>query len=908
MEYDAFISYNREADRFTAPLLQRLIRRVGKSWRTPSSLRIFRDTTNLRLSPSLEHALIEALKKCDSFILMASPQAAVSPWVRFEVDWWRNNRSQDKFFIVHSGGRILWNKALNDFDSNTDALPEEVRGWYSSEPIWASIAGDGKVRRPKLRDAALTIAAHLYGMEKDQLRDEDRLALRKTRRNWGIAGSLLVIAVAGAVFAGTLAVESRVEAGTQQQIGLSRKLAGASESQLATNLDVANLLAAKAFRTDPNPQTRAALFRAVSASGNMTRYLPFDADVSKLAASADGSAVVAGLKDGRVMRWRLTDRTPEQVLDLDTEIVSVAISGNGDVVAAADKSSARVARKGREPESVTAVRDAEFRAVAVSESGRTAVVTSDKNGAVAAVLTDGASQVDHRLDRTIGYDHVVTSDDEVLFFDSGYGQWARVRVSDWRAVLGADTGFGTANYGQAVSADGRAFSYTNGGDTIWVWQTDRDTSVAEPHLNARAPIAKPGAMALSADASHLAIAEDGAIYVSQVLAPGSTFAEPVKLNGTGRVTYGGLVFLGKDDRKLASASGNRVTLWDLDQVDRIGRSFPIELSPGCNACGPPDVALSHDGAQMMAFDGSGWAGVIGPVARPGEIRQLADLNLDALYGPALWRGSEAVVVVQPQVGGSRVKVPAGFPSQVRAVAAGQRNGEVIAAAMGSERLVVVQSDGGFDLVDVASGDTRTVVPDPSAPVAPKAPDVSAAAASSSLVAVADKASVVVRDASTGAEVGRLAQAGVRYLAFVGDRLLVQLESGELEVWDDRLTGRRNTIAGDAGLFWPPSSNGVLVARARGDNSVTVADLESGSVVLTVPGDPESRVGIGFSGDGKWMLTVAESRDSGPATAVVRDISDENLVRTACTTAGRDLTADEWRALVDASAPDDLRCR
>jgi hypothetical protein len=47
---------------------------------------------------------------------------------------------------------------------------------------------------------------------------------------------------------------------------------------------------------------------------------------------------------------------------------------------------------------------------------------------------------------------------------------------------------------------------------------------------------------------------------------------------------------------------------------------------------------------------------------------------------------------------------------------------------------------------------------------------------------------------------------------------------------------------------------------------------------------------------------------GDGTLTVRDLSEENLVRTACTTAGRDLTPAEWQIFVGGAVPDDLRCR
>ena len=45
--------------------------------------------------PSVWDAIQEALADSEYFLLMASPEAANSPWVRKEVEWWLANRSAD---------------------------------------------------------------------------------------------------------------------------------------------------------------------------------------------------------------------------------------------------------------------------------------------------------------------------------------------------------------------------------------------------------------------------------------------------------------------------------------------------------------------------------------------------------------------------------------------------------------------------------------------------------------------------------------------------------------------------------------------------------------------------------------------------------------------------------------------
>src|SRR6185437_14817060 len=49
-------------------------------------------------------------------------------------------------------------------------------------------------------------------------------------------------------------------------------------------------------------------------------------------------------------------------------------------------------------------------------------------------------------------------------------------------------------------------------------------------------------------------------------------------------------------RRLVSASGNAVALWDLDQLARSARWAPTVLPAACNGCSAPDVAFSPEGA------------------------------------------------------------------------------------------------------------------------------------------------------------------------------------------------------------------------------------------------------------------------------------------------------------------------
>ena len=189
--YNAFISYSHAADRRLAPTLRNALQRFATPWRVfrwanpIRSLRLFQDDAVLSANPALWHAIEDALASAEWFILLASPEAAQSPWVDKEIDFWRRNKSSSKLLIVLTGGEIKWDAAANDFDwSSTTALSTEVAKMFGNEPRWidarwARTGAQASLRDPRFRDLVAELAAPLHGVGKDELIGED---IRQARR------------------------------------------------------------------------------------------------------------------------------------------------------------------------------------------------------------------------------------------------------------------------------------------------------------------------------------------------------------------------------------------------------------------------------------------------------------------------------------------------------------------------------------------------------------------------------------------------------------------------------------------------------------------------------------------------------------------------------------------------------
>jgi TIR domain len=91
LDYDAFLSYT-HVDRPVVSGIQKALHRIGRRWGQLRALRVFRDDTDLTVSPDLWGKITDALDRARYLIVVLSPQAAQSVWVNNEVGYWLQNR------------------------------------------------------------------------------------------------------------------------------------------------------------------------------------------------------------------------------------------------------------------------------------------------------------------------------------------------------------------------------------------------------------------------------------------------------------------------------------------------------------------------------------------------------------------------------------------------------------------------------------------------------------------------------------------------------------------------------------------------------------------------------------------------------------------------------------------------
>jgi WD40 repeat protein len=307
--YDAFISYSHAQDAPVAEALQRELRRFGVPWyrHRPGSpaahptagrlrpLRVFRDVTNLSAAPRLWRQILQALASSSWFILVASPAAAASPWVRLEVSWWLANRSVDRMLIAWTDGDLAWRDG--DFDwERTDALREELSGAFAEEPRWIDLrtfrTEAASTATPKLGDLVAEFAAPVRNVPKDTLVGEHIQQRRRARRAVQTTVAALAALTLAAAGAAVFAFQQRAAAVDQRDAALANQMVAEAATIQDTQPGLARQLLAAARNLKLTPEVSAALAGGTA----IPQELHVSADA--LAYSADGR-VLAAARSGK---------------------------------------------------------------------------------------------------------------------------------------------------------------------------------------------------------------------------------------------------------------------------------------------------------------------------------------------------------------------------------------------------------------------------------------------------------------------------------------------------------------------------------------------------------------------------------------------------------------------------------
>jgi WD40 repeat protein len=327
MAYNAFISYSHTADAALAAALQSALHSFARPWYKLRALHIFRDQTNLAVNPALWSSIRDALDQSLFFILIASPEAAASPWVAKEAEYWIGKNGTARVLIVITGGTLQWDHLAGSFTSeNTNSLPPSLLRSFPEEPLfldlhWArDVVTRLRMGEPRFHEAVLQLAATLHNRPKDELDGTD---IRIRRQNRLLATSGLIAILLTALFALRQSRQSHEEAVQN----LAASLAANSSKVLAdspTRAREAALLAIESNRLNPSFEGNQALRAAVSllpASAHL--YPPEDATpterIRDMAFSPDGATLAVARDDGSTQLIDVVNHKPVGFFEPDEQ-------------------------------------------------------------------------------------------------------------------------------------------------------------------------------------------------------------------------------------------------------------------------------------------------------------------------------------------------------------------------------------------------------------------------------------------------------------------------------------------------------------------------------------------------------------------------------------------------------------
>ncbi|WP_239771665.1 TIR domain-containing protein [Streptomyces sp. CL12-4] len=309
---DAFISYSQSKNALLAKKLQRGLERLAVSRFRPMRMSVFRDVTSLPATHDLWQSIQRELARSRYLILLASPEAAASPWVAKEVDYWLRERDSEHLLIAVASGEIEWDDRAGDFDwQKTTSLPPNLAGRFTSVPLWVDLREFEErayysLRYPPFRAAVATLASPLRGRPKEELEHDDFRQLRFVKRlSW--SGVVLLVALCVlAVYGFFDANIQRQEAQAQARVSASQALAARSGQLLGTSPNQAAQYALYAEETQSTPESRRALAQAVAAAPYARRRLQADADsvMDKESATRPAETDVVLSADGTTAAYR----------------------------------------------------------------------------------------------------------------------------------------------------------------------------------------------------------------------------------------------------------------------------------------------------------------------------------------------------------------------------------------------------------------------------------------------------------------------------------------------------------------------------------------------------------------------------------------------------------------------------
>lgn len=305
--YAAFISYSSKDARF-ARRLHRALERYG----IPSSLGkfdligggkrnriypVFRDREELAAG-HLGDVIEANLRVSAALIVVCSPNAAASPWVQKEIEYFVSLGRSEKIFAI-----VADNAPLTDetgADVTLACFPPAFRGNALSGDKLEPLAADARRGKDGFRNAWLKIVAGMIGVSTGQIIDRDRR--HRAIRNVQVAGVALV-ALGAAVLGGATMLSSRLKARSDTLAELARVAADAEDYDGAARYSLLGLAGSDLPLIGFDAARAELELRRAAAATPLEAVLAEQGDIRRAAFSSDQKLILTRDDHCRVGVW-----------------------------------------------------------------------------------------------------------------------------------------------------------------------------------------------------------------------------------------------------------------------------------------------------------------------------------------------------------------------------------------------------------------------------------------------------------------------------------------------------------------------------------------------------------------------------------------------------------------------------